>query len=70
MEIHRRPEEPDIVIECANFVQDTVIYDVNPWPPCPTHQQHPLIPQKIGPEGYWVCPLDDTVRTEIGSLGS
>ena len=52
------PEDlAQLVVKLAYEIPDFDFVDVlEPWPPCPHHEDHPLYPRLRGGEPSWVCP--------------
>ena len=55
--------------EMAERIPDSAFDHVlEPWPRCPTHQDHPLYPDVRQGVAVWVCRRGSQVRIQIGTL--
>ena len=41
-----------------------------PWPPCPSHRDHPLQPKLVRGRARWICLRGDDFDIPIGRLGA
>lgn len=55
-------------VEALNQLQNVVVEtELRPWPPCWIHA-HVLVPTQRTGHLFWVCPIDESVIVEVGSL--
>jgi hypothetical protein len=63
---------PDYVISAAESIQESVLaedyYWGKPFPPCPVHPNHPLVPQVVDGRACWTCARGSIQPIEIGHL--
>jgi hypothetical protein len=65
---------PDFVISAAEGIQEAVFegddYWGMPFPPCPVHPNHPLVPAVVQGTACWTCARGSIEPIEIGHLAN
>jgi hypothetical protein len=63
---------PSYVVSAAESIQQSVMEDDyywgKPFPPCPVHPNHPLVPEGVDGRACWVCARGSIEPIEIGHL--
>jgi hypothetical protein len=58
-----------LCVQLAQEIPDSAFDHVlEPWPRCPTHNDHPLYPRLRAAEAIWECRKGARVRIKIGDL--
>ncbi len=69
---HSEMAWPDFVISAAEGVQEAVFEGQDfwgmPFPPCPLHPNHPLVPAVVDGVACWTCARGSIEPIEIGRL--
>ena len=60
------------LVSAAESIQTSVTLDDyhwgKPFPPCPVHPSHALVPEVVGGKACWTCPQGSIEPIEIGHL--
>ena len=63
---------PEVVVSVTESIHETVLEDARfreaPFPPCPIHPKHPLMPEIVEGRACWVCVRGGIEPIEIGHL--
>jgi hypothetical protein len=61
-------ENPEALVEVADYLQEQMMNDAGVWPSCPAHTQV-LLPEVHGDAAVWWCRTGDHTVARIGDLG-